>query len=96
MYFETLKPGILRVLPARCWLVLTSKLGGKGWNRSRAMATFLVLSISLGWASAQEERCISSQFRKPGDYLLGGLFPLRVLTTSAMERTLPDVYTCER
>ncbi|XP_015276089.1 PREDICTED: taste receptor type 1 member 3 [Gekko japonicus] len=60
------------------------------------MAAFLVLGIGLGWTLAREERCISSQFRKPGDYLLGGLFPLRVLTTSAMDRTLPDVYMCER
>ncbi|XP_060115584.1 taste receptor type 1 member 3-like [Heteronotia binoei] len=60
------------------------------------MAAFLVLSIVLGWALAQEERCISSQFRKPGDYVLGGLFPLRVLTSSPMDRTLPDMYMCER
>nr|XP_056721421.1 taste receptor type 1 member 3-like [Euleptes europaea] len=56
----------------------------------------LLLGVGLGWALAQEKRCISSQFRKPGDYLLGGLFPLRVLTTSPAYRTLPDVYVCER
>ncbi|XP_077168242.1 taste receptor type 1 member 3 [Paroedura picta] len=60
------------------------------------MATFLLLGISLGGTVARAELCISSQFRKPGDYLLGGLFPLQVLTTNTMERMLPDVYTCER
>uniref|UniRef100_A0ACB8EEA8 Uncharacterized protein n=1 Tax=Sphaerodactylus townsendi TaxID=933632 RepID=A0ACB8EEA8_9SAUR len=60
------------------------------------MAIVLLFGIGLGWTLAQEERCISSQFRKHGDYLLGGLFPLRVLTTDTTYRTLPDVYVCER
>ncbi|XP_054857845.1 taste receptor type 1 member 3 [Eublepharis macularius] len=60
------------------------------------MAAFLLLGIGLGSSLAQEQRCISSLFRKPGDYILGGLFPLQVLTTNTTYRTLPDVYVCER
>ncbi|XP_053137440.1 taste receptor type 1 member 3 [Hemicordylus capensis] len=60
------------------------------------MSGLLLLGIISGWATAQEYRCMSIQFRKPGDYILGGLFPFRVLTTNDTIRTLPDVYECER
>ncbi|XP_061457597.1 taste receptor type 1 member 3 [Rhineura floridana] len=60
------------------------------------MSAFLLLSVSLDWALAQDNHCMSSQFRKPGDYILGGLFPFTVLTTNETDRTLPDVYKCER
>nr|XP_060615169.1 taste receptor type 1 member 3-like [Anolis sagrei ordinatus] len=58
----------------------------------------LLFLIGIGWdrASAQDLRCMSSQFRKPGDYILGGLFPFTVLTTNVSDRTLPDIYSCDR
>ncbi|XP_063001222.1 taste receptor type 1 member 3 [Elgaria multicarinata webbii] len=60
------------------------------------MSAFLLLGVSLDWAMAQDYRCMSSQFRRLGDYMLGGLFPLKVHTSLVTERPLPEVYDCER
>ncbi|XP_053256751.1 taste receptor type 1 member 3 [Podarcis raffonei] len=60
------------------------------------MSVFFLLSLGLDWARAQSYHCMSSQFRRPGDYILGGLFPFTVLTSNVTERTLPDIYNCER
>ncbi|KAJ6658786.1 hypothetical protein lerEdw1_019708 [Lerista edwardsae] len=58
------------------------------------MSISLLLSLCLGWAAAQD-LCMSSQFRAPGDYILGGLFSFTVLTNATI-RTQPDIYRCDR
>uniref|UniRef100_A0A8D0BPX2 Taste receptor type 1 member 3 n=1 Tax=Salvator merianae TaxID=96440 RepID=A0A8D0BPX2_SALMN len=59
------------------------------------MALFLLLGVSLDGVLAQDYHCMSSQFKRPGDYILGGLFPF-TLRTSGLDRNLPDFYGCDR
>uniref|UniRef100_A0A672FZU5 Taste receptor type 1 member 3 n=1 Tax=Salarias fasciatus TaxID=181472 RepID=A0A672FZU5_SALFA len=38
----------------------------------------------------------TSLFRLPGDVMLGGLFPINILTSNLSERTVPNNITCDR
>ncbi|XP_020637673.3 taste receptor type 1 member 3 [Pogona vitticeps] len=57
------------------------------------MAMLFLLTVPIDWAFSQEKYCMSSQFRRPGDYMLGGLFPFTVYTGNNTDRILPDTYT---
>ncbi|KAJ7421494.1 Taste receptor type 1 member 3 [Willisornis vidua] len=56
----------------------------------------LLLGLGTGWA-APSPPCLSAQFRRPGDFILGGLFPLgRDPAVSLTERSEPALVGCER
>uniref|UniRef100_A0A8C0FW11 Taste receptor type 1 member 3 n=1 Tax=Chelonoidis abingdonii TaxID=106734 RepID=A0A8C0FW11_CHEAB len=60
------------------------------------MARVLLLYLSLGCSVAHGRTCMSAQFKKPGDYILGGLFPFGMNTMNLSERLEPSVVVCER
>ncbi|XP_024057393.2 taste receptor type 1 member 3 [Terrapene carolina triunguis] len=60
------------------------------------MARVLLLYLSLGCSAAHGRTCMSAQFKKPGDYILGGLFPFGMNTMNLSERLEPSVVVCER
>ncbi|XP_034609328.1 taste receptor type 1 member 3 [Trachemys scripta elegans] len=60
------------------------------------MARILLLYLSLGCSAAHGRTCMSAQFKKPGDYILGGLFPFGMNTMNLSERLEPSVVVCER
>ncbi|XP_030393761.1 taste receptor type 1 member 3 [Gopherus evgoodei] len=60
------------------------------------MARVLLLYLSLGCSVAHGRTCMSAQFKKPGDYILGGLFPFGMSTMNLSERLEPNVIVCER
>ncbi|NXH14219.1 TS1R3 protein, partial [Bucco capensis] len=60
------------------------------------MVPDLLLCLSFGWAAALKPTCLSAQFRRPGDYILGGLFPFRSDTGNLTARLEPTLVTCER
>ncbi|NXP14524.1 TS1R3 protein, partial [Thinocorus orbignyianus] len=60
------------------------------------MVPKLLLCLSLGWAAALKPTCLSDQFRRPGDYIIGGLFPFGMDTVNLTARTEPTLVVCER
>nr|UUZ33031.1 taste receptor type 3 [Indicator maculatus] len=60
------------------------------------MAPALLLCLTLGCAAALKPSCLSAQFRRPGDYILGGLFPFGTDTINLSARAEPSLVGCER
>ncbi|NXH49268.1 TS1R3 protein, partial [Dicaeum eximium] len=55
----------------------------------------LWLWLSWGCAASQSSSCLSAQFRRPGDFILGGLFPFGKDTVNLAERSEPTLLQCE-
>ncbi|NWR29649.1 TS1R3 protein, partial [Tachuris rubrigastra] len=60
------------------------------------MVPELLLCLGLGCAGALSPTCLSAQFRRPGDYILGGLFPFGKDTVNLTARSEPTLLVCER
>ncbi|NXD79693.1 TS1R3 protein, partial [Halcyon senegalensis] len=60
------------------------------------MVPDLLLCLSFGYAAALKPTCLSAQFRRPGDYIIGGLFPFGTDTVNLTARSEPTLVTCER
>ncbi|NXO66330.1 TS1R3 protein, partial [Phainopepla nitens] len=56
----------------------------------------LWLCLSFGCAASLSPSCLSAQFRKPGDFILGGLFPFGMVTVNLTARLEPTLLQCER
>ncbi|NXJ29291.1 TS1R3 protein, partial [Dicrurus megarhynchus] len=56
----------------------------------------LWLCLSFGWAASPSPSCLSAQFRRPGDFILGGLFPFGKDTVNLTARSEPTLLVCER
>ncbi|NXG53783.1 TS1R3 protein, partial [Psilopogon haemacephalus] len=61
-----------------------------------AMVPALLLCLSWGCAAALKATCLSAQFRRPGDYIIGGLFPFGMDTINLTARAEPSLVGCER
>ncbi|NXY23580.1 TS1R3 protein, partial [Atrichornis clamosus] len=59
------------------------------------MVPEVLLWLSFGCAGALRPTCLSAQFRKPGDYILGGLFPFGKDTVNLTARSEPTLVLCE-
>ncbi|NWT41987.1 TS1R3 protein, partial [Chroicocephalus maculipennis] len=60
------------------------------------MVPNLLLCLSFGYAAALRPTCLSAQFRRPGDYIIGGLFPFGTDTINLTTRSEPTSVGCER
>ncbi|NXI45398.1 TS1R3 protein, partial [Galbula dea] len=60
------------------------------------MVPALLLCLSFGWAAALKPTCLSAQFRRPGDYIIGGLFPFGRDSRNLSGRAEPSLVACER
>lgn len=60
------------------------------------MVPDLLLCLSFGYAAALKPTCLSAQFSRPGDYIIGGLFPFGMDTVNLTARSEPTVVACER
>ncbi|NXY72741.1 TS1R3 protein, partial [Glareola pratincola] len=60
------------------------------------MVPDLLLCLSFGYAAALRPTCLSAQFRRPGDYIIGGLFPFGTDTVNLTARSEPTSVACER
>ncbi|KAK2521703.1 hypothetical protein Q9233_010947 [Columba guinea] len=60
------------------------------------MVPELLLCLSFAYAAALKPTCLSAQFRKPGDYILGGLFPFGMDAGNLTARSEPTLVACER
>ncbi|XP_009969377.2 taste receptor type 1 member 3 [Tyto alba] len=60
------------------------------------MVPDLLLCLSFGYAAALKPTCLSAQFRRPGDYIIGGLFPFGMDTINLTARSEPTLIMCER
>ncbi|NWT01230.1 TS1R3 protein, partial [Mionectes macconnelli] len=60
------------------------------------MVPELLLCLGLGCAGALSPTCLSAQFQRPGDYILGGLFPFGSDTVNLTARSEPTLMRCER
>ncbi|NXD65705.1 TS1R3 protein, partial [Eolophus roseicapillus] len=60
------------------------------------MVLELLLCLSFGCAAALKPTCLSAQLRKPGDYILGGLFPFGMDILNLTARSEPSLVVCER
>ncbi|NWI59234.1 TS1R3 protein, partial [Calyptomena viridis] len=56
----------------------------------------VLLCLTLGCAAALNPPCLSAQFQRPGDYILGGLFPFGKDTLNLTARLEPTLLVCER
>ncbi|NXO83498.1 TS1R3 protein, partial [Sitta europaea] len=56
----------------------------------------LWLCLSLGSAASLSPSCLSAQFRRPGDFLLGGLFPFGKDPVNVSARSEPTLLRCHR
>ncbi|NXB26927.1 TS1R3 protein, partial [Rhagologus leucostigma] len=56
----------------------------------------LWLFLSFGCAASVSPSCLSAQFRRPGDFILGGLFPFGKDTVNLTARSEPTLLLCER
>ncbi|NXB63036.1 TS1R3 protein, partial [Struthidea cinerea] len=56
----------------------------------------LWLCLSFGCAASLSPSCLSAQFRRPGDFVLGGLFPFGKDTVNLTARSEPTLLVCER
>lgn len=68
---------------------------GSPQTRQR-MVLELLLCLSFGCAAALKPTCLSAQLRKPGDYILGGLFPFGMDILNLTARSEPTLVVCER
>ncbi|NWT13062.1 TS1R3 protein, partial [Vireo altiloquus] len=50
----------------------------------------------FGCAASLSPSCLSAQFRRPGDFILGGLFPFGQDTVNLTARSEPTLLLCER
>ncbi|XP_069730568.1 LOW QUALITY PROTEIN: taste receptor type 1 member 3 [Phaenicophaeus curvirostris] len=62
----------------------------------QVMVPALLLGFSFGSTAALQPSCLSAQFRRPGDYILGGLFPFGRDTVNLTARSEPTLVVCER
>ncbi|NXN40779.1 TS1R3 protein, partial [Rhinoptilus africanus] len=60
------------------------------------MVPDLLLCLSFGYAAALGPTCLSAQFRRPGDYIIGGLFPFGTDTVNLTARSEPTSVACQR
>ncbi|KAM6402599.1 taste receptor type 1 member 3 [Rhynochetos jubatus] len=60
------------------------------------MVPALLLCLTFGYAAALTPTCLSAQFRRPGDYILGGLFPFRMDAVNLTAQSEPTLAACER
>ncbi|NWZ22932.1 TS1R3 protein, partial [Asarcornis scutulata] len=60
------------------------------------MVPYLLLGLSFGYTAALKPTCLSTQFRRPGDYIIGGLFPFGMDTINLTARSEPTLVVCER
>ncbi|NXA03013.1 TS1R3 protein, partial [Sapayoa aenigma] len=60
------------------------------------MVSELLLCLSVGCAAALKPTCLSAQFRRPGDYILGGLFPFGKDMVNLTAHLEPTLVVCER
>uniref|UniRef100_A0A8C4UQD4 Taste receptor type 1 member 3 n=1 Tax=Falco tinnunculus TaxID=100819 RepID=A0A8C4UQD4_FALTI len=60
------------------------------------MVPDLLLGLSFGCAAALKPTCLSAQFQQPGDYIIGGLFPLGMETVNLTARSEPTLVVCKR
>ncbi|NWI79056.1 TS1R3 protein, partial [Dryoscopus gambensis] len=56
----------------------------------------LWLCLSFGCAASLGPSCLWAQFRRPGDFILGGLFPFGQDTVNLTARSEPTLLLCER
>lgn len=56
----------------------------------------LWLCLSFGCAASLSPSCLSAQFHRPGDFILGGLFPFGKDTVNLTARSEPTLLLCER
>ncbi|NXB72044.1 TS1R3 protein, partial [Donacobius atricapilla] len=56
----------------------------------------LWLCLSFGCAASPRPSCLSAQFQRPGDFILGGLFPFGQDTVNLTARSQPTPLLCER
>ncbi|XP_041888047.1 taste receptor type 1 member 3 [Corvus kubaryi] len=56
----------------------------------------LWLCLSFGCAASLSPSCLSAQFHRPGDFILGGLFPFGKDTVNLTARSQPTLPLCER
>ncbi|NXQ26201.1 TS1R3 protein, partial [Alaudala cheleensis] len=56
----------------------------------------LWLCLGCGCAASLSPSCLSAQFRRPGHFLLGGLFPFGKDTVNLTARSEPSLLLCER
>uniref|UniRef100_A0A8C0V9J8 Taste receptor type 1 member 3 n=1 Tax=Cyanistes caeruleus TaxID=156563 RepID=A0A8C0V9J8_CYACU len=56
----------------------------------------LWLCVSFGCAASRGPSCLSAQFRRPGDFILGGLFPFGKDMVNLTARSEPTLLRCER
>ncbi|NXU33518.1 TS1R3 protein, partial [Drymodes brunneopygia] len=56
----------------------------------------LWLCLSFGCAASLSPSCLSAQFQRPGDFILGGLFPFGRDTVNLTTRSQPTLLLCER
>ncbi|NWW20081.1 TS1R3 protein, partial [Falcunculus frontatus] len=56
----------------------------------------LWLCLSFGCVSSLSPSCLSAQFHRPGDFILGGLFPFGKGTVNLTARSEPTLLLCER
>ncbi|NXW73466.1 TS1R3 protein, partial [Hirundo rustica] len=56
----------------------------------------LWLCLSFGGAASLGPSCLSAQFRRPGDFVLGGLFPFGKDAVNLTARSEPTLLLCER
>ncbi|XP_014741237.1 PREDICTED: taste receptor type 1 member 3, partial [Sturnus vulgaris] len=54
------------------------------------------LCLSFGCAAPLSPSCLSAQFRRPGDFMLGGLFPFGKDTVNLTARSEPTLLRCDR
>ncbi|NXB54033.1 TS1R3 protein, partial [Leucopsar rothschildi] len=54
------------------------------------------LCLSFGCAAPLSPSCLSAQFRRPGDFMLGGLFPFGKDTVNLTARSQPTLLRCDR
>lgn len=88
--FKETEPELMRLDPLPHISVM-------GFPQTRQiMVLDLLLCWSFGCAAALEPTCLSAQFRRPGDYILGGLFPLGRDILNLTARSEPTLVVCER
>ncbi|NXR21553.1 TS1R3 protein, partial [Cinclus mexicanus] len=54
------------------------------------------LFLSFGCAASLSPSCLSAQFRRAGDFILGGLFPFGKDTVNVTARSEPTLLRCDR
>ncbi|KAF2985716.1 hypothetical protein EK904_014948 [Melospiza melodia maxima] len=57
---------------------------------------WLCLCLGCAWAAPLSPWCLSAQLRRPGDFVLGGLFPFGKDTLNLAARSEPTLLLCDR